>query len=50
MVIHVVTAGETVFSIANMYGVTEQSIEVVNQLQYPYELVVGQAQIGRAHV
>lgn len=43
MVIHVVTAGETVFSIANMYGVTEQSIEVVNQLQYPYELVVGQA-------
>ena len=43
MIIHVVTAGETVFSIANMYNVTEESIEAVNQLQYPYDLVVGQA-------
>lgn len=43
MTIHVVTAGETVFSIANQYGVSVEGIEVVNQLQYPYTLVQGQA-------
>lgn len=43
MTIHVVVAGETVFSIANLYGVSPEGIEAVNQLQYPYQLVVGQA-------
>lgn len=43
MVIHVVTEGDTVYSLAAYYGVTAESIEMVNQLQYPYLLVVGQA-------
>lgn len=43
MTIHVVTAGETVFSIANQYGVSVEGIEAINQLQYPYTLVIGQA-------
>lgn len=43
MVIHVVAEGETVYSIAGNYGVTPESIEAVNQLQYPYTLVVGQS-------
>lgn len=43
MTIHVVTAGETVFSIANQYGVSSEGIEAINQLQYPYTLVIGQA-------
>lgn len=43
MTIHVVTAGETVFSIANQYGVSAEGIEAINQLQYPYTLVIGQA-------
>lgn len=43
MTIYVVAEGDTVYSIAQRYGVTEESIEEVNQLQYPYTLVVGQA-------
>lgn len=43
MTIHVVADGETVLSIANLYGVSPEGIESVNQLQYPYQLVVGQA-------
>lgn len=43
MVIHVVAPGETVVSIAQLYGVTAEDIEWLNQLLYPYEVVVGQA-------
>lgn len=43
MVIHVVAPGETVSSIAGNYGVTVESIEWLNQMVYPYNVVVGQA-------
>lgn len=43
MVIHVVAEGDTVNMLAARYGVTAESIELTNQLQYPYYLVVGQA-------
>jgi len=43
MQIYVVKEGDTVFSIANEFGVLPEDIEAVNQLQYLYLLVVGQA-------
>lgn len=43
MAIHVVSEGETVYSIAENYGVAAEDIEAVNQLQYPYVLVIGQS-------
>lgn len=43
MDIYVVKEGDTVYSIAESYGVETWRIELVNQLQYPYILVVGQA-------
>ena len=42
MVIHVVTAGETVYSIAEQYGVGIQNIADYNGLEPPYQLAVGQ--------
>lgn len=43
MEIHIVTAGDTVFSIANAYQIPADTIIYNNQLIYPYTLVVGQA-------
>ncbi len=43
MEIHVVQAGETVYSIARLYGVSPSSIIANNQLQSQSGLVVGQA-------
>ncbi len=43
MNIHVVTSGETVYSIANAYSVPPDTIIYNNQLVYPYLLAVGQA-------
>ncbi|GFI60925.1 spore germination protein YaaH [Clostridiales bacterium] len=42
MLIHVVKAGETIYTIADYYGVSADSIVINNQLQNPDELVVGQ--------
>lgn len=42
MLIHVVSNGETIYSIAENYGVSAESIVINNQLQNPNELVVGQ--------
>ncbi len=43
MTIHVVTAGETLTSIANQYGVSRQRIILDNELPNPDNLVVGQS-------
>lgn len=43
MDIYVVKEGDTVYSIAEYYNTEAWKIELVNQLQYPYILVVGQA-------
>ncbi len=43
MEIHVVTQGETLFRIANDYGLSAQRIITDNGLTYPYHLAVGQA-------
>lgn len=43
MLIHVVAEGETVNALAMRYGASAESIELINQLQYPYYLIVGQA-------
>ncbi|MEA4972633.1 Spore germination protein YaaH [bioreactor metagenome] len=42
MLIHRVSAGETIYSIAEYYGVSPESITANNQLQNPDSLVVGQ--------
>jgi spore germination protein len=42
MTIHVVQPGETIYSIANMYGVSARKIVFDNLLQYPDYLVTGQ--------
>lgn len=42
MLIHRVSEGETIYSIAEYYGVTPESITINNQLQNPDSLVVGQ--------
>jgi spore germination protein len=43
MEIHVVQQGDTIESIAENYGVTIERIIVDNGLDYPYNLVIGQA-------
>lgn len=43
MLIHVVRAGESLWQIANNYRVSIASIVDVNELQYPNQLVIGQA-------
>ncbi|WP_050614116.1 LysM peptidoglycan-binding domain-containing protein [Bacillus testis] len=43
MQIHVVSAGQTVYSIAQAYNTTAQQIISANQLRAPNDLVVGQA-------
>jgi len=43
MQIHVVEQGETLNSIANMYNTTSNAIALLNEIPYPYTLVVGQA-------
>lgn len=43
MQIHVVQQGDTVFSLGQFYGVSEQAIINVNELPSPSQLVVGQA-------
>lgn len=43
MVIYVVKSGDTLGRIAAAYGVPQERIIYVNQLTYPYQLVVGQA-------
>ncbi len=43
MEIYVVKENDTVYSIASLYNVNADDIELLNQLQYPYTLVVGQA-------
>ena len=43
MVIHVVTVGETLSSIANQYGISTELIIAVNELPNPEDLVVGQS-------
>lgn len=43
MTIHIVEPGDSVTSIAEEYGVSEDFIIYVNQLVYPYSLTIGQA-------
>lgn len=43
MLIHVVKSGDTLFKIANMYGVSTAAIISVNELSMPNRLVVGLA-------
>ena len=43
MEIYVVKSGDSVYSIAVLYGIDENTIIFDNQLPYPYELVPGQA-------
>ena len=43
MQIHVVTAGQTIYGIANAYNVSPNEIIEANQLDAPNQLVVGQA-------
>lgn len=43
MIINVVSVGETLWQIANRYGVTTQSIAQINALPNPNQLVVGQS-------
>lgn len=43
MQIHVVTSGDTVYSIASAYQIPADTIIYNNQLIYPYTLVIGQA-------
>ncbi|KHF40028.1 glycosyl hydrolase family 18 protein [Halalkalibacter okhensis] len=53
MEIHVVSAGESLWSIAQMYGVDFQTIVDANELPNPDQLVIGQALVipvgGRVH-
>ncbi len=41
--IHVVSEGETIDTIANRYGVSPYDLAYDNQIEYPYPLVIGQA-------
>jgi spore germination protein len=43
MIIHVVSSGQSLWTIANYYGVTVASITETNELTYPNRLVIGQA-------
>lgn len=43
MIIHVVSAGETLWQIANSYSVPINSIIQLNALSNPDQLVIGQA-------
>ena len=43
MVIHVVAPGDTLFSIAEAYGVPFSLLAIDNGLSTPYQLAVGQA-------
>lgn len=43
MEIYVVKPGDSIYSIANAYGITVNNLIFDNQLIYPYELVPGQA-------
>ncbi len=43
MEIYVVQQGDSIYSIAEKYGVTVEKIIQDNELQYPYDLVIGQA-------
>ncbi|MBQ9934339.1 MAG: LysM peptidoglycan-binding domain-containing protein [Lachnospiraceae bacterium] len=43
MEIYVVKSGDSIYSIANAYGITVNNLIFDNQLIYPYELVPGQA-------
>ncbi|WKT75711.1 LysM peptidoglycan-binding domain-containing protein [Lysinibacillus fusiformis] len=43
MIIHVVSAGETLWHIANRYGVSVQSITLLNALATPDQLAIGQS-------
>jgi len=43
MIIHVVSAGETLWQIANHYGVPVQSITLLNALATPDQLAIGQS-------
>lgn len=45
LIIHIVQSGETIFSIANRYGVSAQRIISDNAIRNPQNLVVGQALI-----
>lgn len=53
MVIHIVQAGETAFSIARQYGIPFSQLMVDNSLAEPYRLAVGQALViqfpGQVH-
>lgn len=43
MSIHVVSSGETIFSISTAYEIPADTIIYANQLVYPYTLVIGQS-------
>ncbi|MGE7984846.1 LysM peptidoglycan-binding domain-containing protein [Lysinibacillus fusiformis] len=43
MIIHVVSAGETLWHIANRYGISVQSITLLNALATPDQLAIGQS-------
>ena len=43
MTIHVVTAGQTLYAIGELYGVAPGLIARYNNLSAPYELAVGQS-------
>ena len=43
MIIHTVSSGQSLWTIANYYGVSVASIIETNELTYPNRLVIGQA-------
>lgn len=43
MIIYLVKAGDSVYSIGESYGVSAETIIYVNQLEYPYRLAIGQS-------
>ena len=43
MIIHVVSSGETLWSLAQRYNVSINSIQQVNQLPNPSKLLIGQS-------
>src|SRR5699024_12096965 len=54
MQIHVVQSGESLYEIANAYGVSFEEIAVANELPDPSQLVIGQALVipveGAIHI